>query len=516
MKKMRSNDKVRLHVPLLLLLGHSYLCYHSLYTLQSTIYLGKTFDFVHGPIVGECTETSALIWYRDAFGRRKPPILKYWPMLESEAIEAHHYEVAIEIQKDKDFTSQTRLENLIPNTLYHYQIGKRKGSFKTPGSPACSFVFGSCIGGQGYGRNAPGNTDGEGFPIFETISEMKPDFFLMNGDSIYADDKIEMVSRNPWNQGDHFLTQNGIAVMHAAKDLDGFRDRYKYHLEDLAYSKFLRNCPVYSTWDDHEIVDNFGQTSLRRQGLGRLFDDGLQAFLEYWPRTIHHDDPHRIYKSFNWGPHVEVFILEVRSYRDIHVLQGGSTTPSMRYILGTVQLNWLLESLSSSKATWKFIVTSIPLSYPTGWPTPDIDGYDGWSDGKRGHIGGAEFELLRIFQHIDTENIENVIFLSGDVHFPFVLSYDPFQKGKPLVYEIAATPFHALCLSPPEQGPDDTFHPTVLYSHGVFGANLFNFGHVWISDDGKFTLDIRNCNGKSMYNLKLSPLNSKEVAPTLL
>jgi alkaline phosphatase D len=145
------------------------------------------------------------------------------------------------------------------------------------------------------------------------------------------------------------------------------------------------------------------------------------------------------------------------------------------------------------------------MSYPTGWPTPEVDGFDGWADGKSGAFGGPEKELLKIFEHIHYQDIQNVIFLSGDVHYPYAISYDPFQSGKPLTYELAATPFHALCLPPPIGGADDTFNPTVLFAEGSFGGKNFNFGQISIGADGKFAFQIHNSKGASIYELQLRP-----------
>ena len=462
-----------------------------------------SFEPIHGPIVGECTETSVIIWYRDELGLQRTPMITYWPAEESS--DACVRSTSISVNPDADYTSQTKLSNLTPNTLYKFKVGDREGSFKTPGSASCSFVFGSCIGGQGYGRNVPGSPDGDGFPIFEKMLLLNPDFWLLNGDSIYADDSIAEVSQNPWNMGAKFVTQNGVSVMPPVSELEGFRGRYKYHLEEPTYSKFLRNCPTYTNWDDHEVLDNFGQKWLRETGRGQLFDEGRRAFLEYWPRITAPDEPHRMYKSFTWGPHVEVFILDSRSYRDVHALRGDDATPTMQYIMGSKQRAWLMNGLSQSKKTWKIIATSVPLSYPTGWPTPDKDGFDGWSNGKKGLAGGPERELMTVFEHIHNQGVENVVFLAGDVHFPYAISYDPFHVGRPLLYELGSSPFHSLCLPPPEEGPDDTFNPTVLFAQGLFGSESFNFGHVRISEDGNFSYHIRDGGGSSIYNLDLIP-----------
>jgi hypothetical protein len=63
---------------------------------------------------------------------------------------------------------------------------------------------------------------------------------------------------------------------------------------------------------------------------------------------------------------------------------------------------------------------------------------------------------------------------------------DPFRQGKPLVYEIGATPFHALCLPPPEGGPRDlSFNPTALFAAGTSAGDLVNFGHVVRKETGR-------------------------------
>ena len=97
------------------------------------------------------------------------------------------------LRRNADFTGKLRVTGLKAATAYAFSIGSRRGAFTTPQPPdahstasGCSFVFGSCIGGQGYGRQLT-----EGFPIFNTMGGLKPDFFHCNGDCIYADNAVE-------------------------------------------------------------------------------------------------------------------------------------------------------------------------------------------------------------------------------------------------------------------------------------------------------------------------------------
>lgn len=462
----------------------------------------EEFCTTHGPIIGEVTETSALVWLRSE-ASSEPLRLTWWAASSSEG-GADSGSTRIELLPDADNTSKTLITGLRPGTSYELRVGHRPGHFKTPGASAISFVFGSCLGGQGIGRNDGGHASGPGFPIFEAMARLQPDFVHINGDSIYADNAIEAVSTQFHNQGARFITPAGLDVIPAATSLDGFRSRYKYHLEDPAYSAFLASTPVSLTWDDHEITDDWGAEAMRAKGLGQLLEDGKQAFFEYWPLRGVAGEPQRLYRRVPWGPHAELLVLDCRQYRSAHDAKKEGVTPQMRSILGVEQKAWLHESLSASRATWKFICTSIPLSYPTGWPRPEETGYDGWADGNPDGISGPELELMAVVEQIRDEQITGVLFLSGDVHFPFCLSYDPFRSGRPLFHEIACTPFQALCLPPPAGGPRDlSFNPTLLFAAGEFAGTLLNFGHCVIDEAGALTFTIRDVKGTSIYELAL-------------
>jgi alkaline phosphatase D len=149
------------------------------------------------------------------------------------------------------------------------------------------------------------------------------------------------------------------------------------------------------------------------------------------------------------------------------------------------------------------------MCFPTGWPRPEETGFDGWSDGDSSGTSGAERELLRILDYIRERAVPNVVFISGDTHYPFALSYDPFKEGKPLCHEIGATPLHALCLPPPERGPDMSLNPTSLYSAGTFGGDLCNFGHIAISDAGELTMSLRDRKGEVLFSKALQPARGR-------
>ena len=67
----------------------------------------------------------------------------------------------------------------------------------------------------------------------------------------------------------------------------------------------------------------------------------------------------------------------------------------------TGELQWLKDGLLTSTARWKFIFTSVITNRTTKFP-------DGWAGYQ------TEWNSLRDF--INTNNIQGVVFISGDLH----------------------------------------------------------------------------------------------------
>lgn len=456
----------------------------------------------HGPISGEVAADSAVLWARGS----ETGELRFELAASDAFTETLAVAIAL-IDETTDFTGETAVSDLTPSTTYHYRValtveGERSefvaGQFKTAPSLAAaeeeaesteietgfSFVFGSCLGGQGYCRDPE-----TGWEIFETMRQEQPDFLLITGDTIYGDDACTAPENVPGSEGPF-------------SDLDGFRNRYRYHLEDEHYGAFLRETAVYVTWDDHEVIDDFGGPALNRIN-PQLFADGSQAFFDYWPLSANAEGNNQIYRTVQYGPHADFFILDTRSYRDPNVnWDPNPNTLTPKTMLGAEQFAWLQDGLTNSAATWKFIVTSTPLSYPTGFPQPEVDGRDGWANYSE--RSGYETELMSLLFHIAAQDVGNVVFLTGDTHHPFALSYDPDHNGAANFHEFGSSPISAITL-PPVSTPDQTFNPTVLYAEGEFQGTLFNFGHVTMNNDGTLTFRVVDREGGERFALTLEP-----------
>jgi alkaline phosphatase D len=466
----------------------------------------------HGPICGEVTADSMVLWAR---GNGPGTLVFEVAAAGTETFAEILQTATVTVDAAHDFTGEVRVTGLESGQAYDYRVILQSGAAE-PGcdcasvagaaeqevqvseavlgvchtapaadAPAAfSFTFSAGMGGQGYCRNPE-----TGWVIFETMLAQDPDFFILTGDSVYVDSACPAPPNVPGAEGPY-------------SDLAGFRTRYRYHLEDAHYAALLAATPVYVTWDDHEILDNFGGPAMQAIN-PQLFEEGRQAYFDYWPLMGTEEDPYRIYRQVSYGALADFFILDTRSYRDPNVnWDPHPRTTEPKTMLGAEQFAWLQAGLEASTATWTFIVTSVPLAYPTGWPQPEVDGRDGWADFKE--RSGFETELLSLVYFIESHDLQNVVFLAGDTHWPFAISYDPDRDGAPNFYELGASPMSSIPLAPPAE-LDPTFNPTVIYAEGEFQGDLFNFGHVTVAEDGAMTFRVIDWTGGERYALTLMP-----------
>ena len=69
----------------------------------------------------------------------------------------------------------------------------------------------------------------------------------------------------------------------------------------------------------------------------------------------------RIYRKICYGPLLDVFMLDMRSYRTANANGDGAL------IFGATQLAWLKRELVNSQATWKVIAADLPIGLISSW-----------------------------------------------------------------------------------------------------------------------------------------------------
>jgi alkaline phosphatase D len=176
--------------------------------------------------------------------------------------------------------------------------------------------------------------------------------------------------------------------------------RFNTHLDT-----FLKSCPQYATWDDHD----FGGNNAGSQHPYKY--ESLDIFKQYWNNPYSGlDTVPGVFCHFSQKD-ADFFLLDARFYAE---------DSSM---LGAAQNQWLREQLKKSKANFKFIVsgTQILADNPLG---EDMGDY------------GVEREELLDF--LEAENITGVIFLSGDRHYGELMKMER-ETDYPL-YEMTSSP----------------------------------------------------------------------------
>jgi alkaline phosphatase D len=460
----------------------------------------------HGVAVGEVRATSAVIWSRTDREAEMHVELEGGRRARIEAVR---------VKAEDDYTGRVLAEPLQPGTAYRYKVwftedehGKAgrdsavEGSFRTPPAPDASqtvtFAWGGDVAGQNVCRDAA-----EGFPIFKTLNRMDLDFFIGLGDMIYADGTCEATGRygNAQVPGD----------FPQAATMADYWAHWKYNRAENNFRALLGWMPYYAIWDDHEVVNDFGPLHDTRANPPytpgvHLLPMGLKAFLDYNPIAPGEATPKRLYRNVRWGKHLEMFILDTRQYRDANLAQDSSRYP--KTMLGREQLVWLKESLRNSDATWKLIVSSVPMSIPTGFPAEL--GRDGWANYDQ--TTGFENELADILRHMKDQGQRNVVFITTDVHFAEVFRYTPFADNTTFkVHEIVTGPLNAGLF--PNRRYDTTLGTESLFFYGPSGVvssfaeakPWMNFGLARIDKDGKLTLSINDVAGAPVYTFALDP-----------
>jgi alkaline phosphatase D len=285
----------------------------------------------------------------------------------------------------------------------------------------------------------------------------------------------------------------------AATDLAGFWAHWRYNRADRPLQRLLASASYVGVWDDHEVVNDFGP-------LSPLMPIGLAAFLDYTPIAVAPNTPNRLYRSLRWGKHLELFVLDTRQYRDAN---GATDDPARpKTMLGLEQLTWLREGLAGSDATWKVIVSSVPMSIPTGFPA--ANGRDGWANFDQ--ATGFEQELLGLLRFMADGDIRNVVWITTDVHFAEAFRYRPFADEPDfVVHELATGPLNAGIF--PIRDVDETLEPEVLKFFGPATAESvttwteakrwFNFGTLEIDRGGALRAEIVDTAGETQFSLAL-------------
>jgi alkaline phosphatase D len=201
-------------------------------------------------------------------------------------------------------------------------------------------------------------------------------------------------------------------------------------------------------WDDHEVLNNWYPGEIHDDARYRVKDVTLlaarakRAFLEHAPMRLSAADPARIHRSISYGPSLDVFVIDLRSYRGANSPNLQKHLSAAARILGAAQLRWLETALAASRATWKVIACDMPI----GLAIPDGTDSEAVGNGDPGPPLGRELEIAELLRSIARQGVRNVVWVTADVHYAAAHHFHPdrasFRDFRPF-WEFIAGPLHA-------------------------------------------------------------------------
>lgn len=398
-----------------------------------------------GPLLGEVGRHDAFIWVR---GHDSSPLLL---TLFEKSVQKARF--SITPKSEHWHCAVFRLTDLDEDTGYEYIITGARGlagrwKFRTAPSESARrarIAFGSCL--QEPDSSAP---------ALQGVALQKPDLWLMIGDNAYfpnadvsADLPTVIAEANMMRWHVHFRRARGLSAL-------------------------TSSTPTLAIWDDHDFGPN-------NSGRGYAHKEAaLRCFRRMWAnRRFGLPDAPGIFSTVRYGP-VQLFLTDARFRR-------GSG-----HMLDRAQLDWLKDRLAASDAPVKLVVSSSQV-LASGSVKKE------WDSWRR----TSPDELQELLAFIDENNIQGVVFLSGDVH----LGYLFHQPGRPRrgglttadKWELTASPicgpiWHERIL----HGDNPVFDPGLLtevesQNFGIIdidldrtGAEVHLISHARISVSGVF------------------------------
>lgn len=350
-----------------------------------------------GPMVGYSEMKEVQLWLQTKEAAKVKMV--YW---EKGKADKRHSTLEYKTLTEKSFCVKLLADEVLPGRKYQYEVyvNNRLLKFDYPlefqtltlyqhrfSPPDFTFATGSCAYVNDTADDRWGKPFGGGYEIYTSIFQKKPDFMLWLGDNTYL--------REPdWN------SRTGIF----------YRYTHTRSLPEL--QPLLASCHHYATWDDHDYGPNDGDRSFPFKVLAE------EAFNTFWcnPNT-NLTGKGGITSTFIWND-CQFFLMDDRWFKSPNVRMNTD-----RSYLGKEQIEWLMDALSFSKATFKFVCIGTQVLNPV----QTKENYSTYPE-----------ELQTLLNSIEQERITGVIFLTGDRHFT-ELTKLPRNKSYPL-YDLTVSP----------------------------------------------------------------------------
>ena len=298
------------------------------------------------------------------------------------------------------------VRRLPPGTRVYWRARLRRRRLETVG-PVRSFRVPPRAGGRAPVRIAIGSCAAQFGPAFDQLIAADPHVFVWQGDLNYPD------------------TMGPLA-----QTVPGYAGIWREFLANPRLAPVLDRALFAPQRDDHDFgVQDANSTNLVPWGL------------EPWTALL---ERRRFYR-FSCGP-ADVWVLDQRSHKTDPAAPDGPG----KTLLGAGQRDWLLRTLSRSRAPFKVICSPCTLAPLTG------NARDGsWAAGFT-----AERDML--LAHVAQRVSGRTIFVTGDTHWTMVYERDGLFEARPCPLGIP-TP-NDITLTQPQAAEDARREPGILYA----------------------------------------------------
>ena len=358
--------------------------------------------FYHGVASGDPSHNEVTIWTRLTPRYNREAEVSWSVTLDSSQSRIVQ-NGKIATNAGKDYTIKKTITGLQPDTYYWYSFShdsKKSVVGRTKTLPVkqdtVNLIAVSCNAYEsGY------------FTAFEVIAKKKEkiDAVLHLGDYIYEGflpQYFEVKERVPLPKRECIQLQD-------------YRTRYAQYRLDKQLQLAHQMHPFIHIWDDHEIANDANRNSAQghdpaKEGAYESRKaNARQAFYEWLP--IKADARH--YRQFDMAGLVTLFLLDGRL--EGRTEQKAPNDPAYeskdRAMLGKPQFNWLVNGMNNTQATWKIIGN--PVLFAKFNFSPVLSNL---SNRKTDSWMGYPYERNRLLHVLASQQIDNILFLSGDSH----------------------------------------------------------------------------------------------------
>ncbi|MBA3499680.1 MAG: alkaline phosphatase D family protein [Myxococcota bacterium] len=309
------------------------------------------------------------------------------------------------------------------------------------------------------------------------------DVVLFIGDYIYETIGhlgVKLPSDRTPEVPDGLVLEDPLKGTVAALTLADYRALYRQYRHDPDLRAAHAHFPFVMLWDDHEFAnDSWGDHATDFDDY--YGDEGNPERREAATRAWHEFNPIRqsgdttqIYRSFRWGRHVEIILLDERLHRDDHLVPEGPIDKEVGHIqmnsafgartfvikdafdareaaaaptmLGATQRAWAIETVTASTATWKVLASPLIMAQMV----LDLSAYERLPDmfRNRFYFKTDQWDGFRTERRALLEacgSVDNVVVLSGDLHgFYAAELYADFDAAtEPLAVEFGVSAISA-------------------------------------------------------------------------